>query len=478
MSKQIPPQLREFDLVKQIFPQIDNLKPRKTKRGANSPNKMADNKANASKHKEARIVSIVKKPSNEGKPEAKEDVNKPSNAGKLAATKQNKQAPGTSDTVTNAPSGQQGGGGVKSIVTLTQFSTMMGDMQKELLKSQASAQQELQKEMMSTLSESIIEGMKAGFRGPPQEEDEEDNSSETPTNAGDDDAAALLKQIDDVLADTPEGAKDATKDDSPSDEVLANYAKDLAIVDPLGPAINAQLCPILDGMLLTRLKDDKIKAKAEIYDRPENCPTIIVTRVNPEIWSKLKGETRSQDIKLQKIQQRMVKGFTALAYLADSMLEAKKGSKELDLEKAIRLLLDGYALFANANQELNQRRRDLIKPDLNDKFAQLCSLEKPGTTLLFGTDLPQAIKDINETNKVGYEIANKSGYKPYSRGGYNPYNRGGYNKSYTQRGPKNWQGNRGYNPRYQSGGFQNRNNNNNKNNYRNNKNSKNNNNRK
>ena len=50
--------------------------------------------------------------------------------------------------------------------------------------------------------------------------------------------------------------------------------------------------------------------------------------------------------------------------------------------------------------EVNIKRRELIKPDLNDQFKQLCGSHTPVTRLLFGDDLPKSVKEISETNKL------------------------------------------------------------------------------
>ena len=56
--------------------------------------------------------------------------------------------------------------------------------------------------------------------------------------------------------------------------------------------------------------------------------------------------------------------------------------------------------------EVNIKRRELIKPDLNDQFKQLCGSHTP-VTKLFGDDLPKLVKEISETNKVGVKVSSK-----------------------------------------------------------------------
>ena len=58
--------------------------------------------------------------------------------------------------------------------------------------------------------------------------------------------------------------------------------------------------------------------------------------------------------------------------------------------------------------EVNIKRRELIKPDLNVQFKQLCGSHMPVTKLLFEDDLPKSVKEISETNNVGVKVSSKS----------------------------------------------------------------------
>lgn len=53
--------------------------------------------------------------------------------------------------------------------------------------------------------------------------------------------------------------------------------------------------------------------------------------------------------------------------------------------------MDGVLLFANANQELSFRRRELMRPQLNTNYRHLCGLSNPITAELSGDDLPKAV---------------------------------------------------------------------------------------
>ena len=78
-------------------------------------------------------------------------------------------------------------------------------------------------------------------------------------------------------------------------------------------------------------------------------------------------------------------------------------------EETINKLMDNTLLFSNANQELNFRRRELLRPQLNPIIAEL-----------FGDDLPKSVKDITDTNRLTSKLtkdnySRRSGYRPGER---------------------------------------------------------------
>ena len=72
---------------------------------------------------------------------------------------------------------------------------------------------------------------------------------------------------------------------------------------------------------------------------------------------------------------------------------------------------DALALIANANLELNQRRRELMKPDLHNDYKHLCSSNSTVTITdqLFGDDLAKEVKELTEVNRVGKKVAPSHG---------------------------------------------------------------------
>jgi len=194
--------------------------------------------------------------------------------------------------------------------------------------------------------------------------------------------------------------------------------------------VGNKLAAMLNKMARSKLSEEKLKEKLNKYSRPQNCENLVGAKVNPEIWSKIRPETRSHDLKMQKIQNTILKAITPLAELSDSLLNLKSKNDVFDTAKAVRQILDSVALLTHANCDIIQRRRELIRPDLNKLYQQICAEHVSFTGFLFGDDLPQKIKDINMTNRVGQKLSGQEHKGSFNRNYYQ-------NARAKQRWPKN-----------------------------------------
>ena len=224
-------------------------------------------------------------------------------------------------------------------------------------------------------------------------------------------------------------------------QVLSGIANDLKLEQKKAPAINAQLAKIVQSLMREKLDDEVLTETKKRFLVPENCKCLTTTKVNHLIWDQLKPETRSLDVKLQKVQAHIVKGVTPIVKIIQALLQAKDKipNEALNVEDLLKAGTDAIALFGAANYELNMRRRDSIKHELNDDYRHLCSPTVPFTEFLFGDDveLSKQLKDLTEATKVGKKLA-KHNYRPdytrqknYKPGQKRPYPFG--NKTVPQR---------------------------------------------
>ncbi|MPC51867.1 hypothetical protein E2C01_045722 [Portunus trituberculatus] len=78
-----------------------------------------------------------------------------------------------------------------------------------------------------------------------------------------------------------------------------------------------------------------------------------------------------------------------------------------DIANEVGMLNGALALLGNSNHKNNLARRFIIKRKINQKYANLCSDKVPMTRLLFGNDVLQSAKHIEESEKLRSKIATK-----------------------------------------------------------------------
>lgn len=58
------------------------------------------------------------------------------------------------------------------------------------------------------------------------------------------------------------------------------------------------------------------------------------------------------------------------------------------------MIADALTLFGQAQYNLSLRRRYMIRPQLKKKYSNLCNINTPITTSLFGDDVQKEIKKM------------------------------------------------------------------------------------
>lgn len=243
----------------------------------------------------------------------------------------------------------------------------------------------------------------------------------------DEDNVLVVNDEDTNLDQLEDDLLDRSQDDSSDDELLETIASELNDEEKLGEKVRERLAGIVNGRFKSKLAADVQKSKFEAYNRPENCPQLVVPSVNPEIWSKLPQEAIKTDLKLQHIQRSVIKAATASTRAAELLLGplaailkrcAKHGpitqedyGKQLDA--AVRGCTDSIALCGHASREISLRRRMRIKPHLNKQFARICDESTPITSHLFGDNLPATLKEVKDTDRISASFAHSEKKQPF-----------------------------------------------------------------
>ena len=152
-----------------------------------------------------------------------------------------------------------------------------------------------------------------------------------------------------------------------------------------------------------KLTPEKLKIRLYKHLKPENCDQLSPTLVNMEIFSNIPAHTKSQDVKLQKMQKFLLKSAYPIVKILDSILTSNSSNNRPDhmlVNKIKELASDTLAVLSQSNQELLQQRRDGITKTLSREYKTLKHNVPPDSKLLFGDDLNNRIKLLQSSNKA------------------------------------------------------------------------------
>lgn len=176
--------------------------------------------------------------------------------------------------------------------------------------------------------------------------------------------------------------------------LVFKLTKTLQLTEHVGPTIDRELASLVDKITREKANEDKITDLKKQHETSENWATLSETRVNQGVWNNLDESARSTDLKFQKVQQSLRKGVIVI----ESEVNKLMANSDFKNDNTVSALMDGVLLLANGNQELNYRRRDLMRPELNTNYRHLCSPSNPVMAELFGDDLPKVVTDISDSD--------------------------------------------------------------------------------
>ena len=187
-----------------------------------------------------------------------------------------------------------------------------------------------------------------------------------------------------------------------------------------GPAISSQLAKIIDGKFATEFDLSKRKKILDKYPPPENCASLFLPKVNPQIWSKLNTNAKRTDIRMSSLQDSLVKATSAVSVAINDLLSAREQKTIPVYKDLIAKLIDSVVLIGHVSSELTFKRRDSLRPYLTNDFKQGCSRSvKPGN-YLFGDDLPETLKQVRATSRIVSSATNPATQNLSAQRGYRP----------------------------------------------------------
>ena len=264
------------------------------------------------------------------------------------------------------------------------------------------------------------------YQGREAEENEDGESLGTGESA----SVVNIQQDLDRIVKPNDGTEDSREGD---DSVLSTYSSLLELdLETKAPKVNDEIADVANKLCLHRISTDQCKALIKRHLTPENIK-VRLPKCENSIWTQLTARTRANDAKLQTTQQMLQAAINCQLEVTNSLVNSK-ASKEL-----LTSALDGLTLSLTANYEMNQRRRDAIRPQFKAEFAKgLCSATNLADEFLFGGDTSKRMKEITELQKSRVcksqgtpSTHGRNRFVPYSRGYRRGRGRGARTSTYT-----------------------------------------------
>ncbi|OXA40750.1 hypothetical protein Fcan01_24546 [Folsomia candida] len=240
-------------------------------------------------------------------------------------------------------------------------------------------------------------------------------------------------KCDDVVGDVMQNLLNIDGDitNQPEDGASQDLLEILNVnqVEPeFGPDLNGAVAESFTNLSKTALPKEKFDEIKKLFLTPQNCKQLDVPRVNPEIWGVLSPKIKQSDFQNQQMQSTLSSSSVALAKLSEKIMQNSKQMPSNLSQDILRLAIQAATLNSRLFQELNIKRKQEIKPCLNNDIAAVCNT--PSTPeLLFGDNICETIKATKSAAAVmrsssftrtstGSTFANRS------RGNYFHSNRG------------------------------------------------------
>ena len=191
-----------------------------------------------------------------------------------------------------------------------------------------------------------------------------------------------------------------------------------------GPSVGAELASTVAQIWDKGRAPKVVKKIKEEYLRPENV-AIKKTVLNDMIANNIGKSYRAKDNQALHIQGDLVAAAMPLVALVE-------GTKKKDIgpDKVCQMAFSSLSLISAANAQLNQMRRDTLKPALNSRYRAICADPVRSSETLFGDDLHHRCEQAQTAAALAQKITASSsssrgrGQGNRGRGGrgrYEPY---------------------------------------------------------
>ena len=198
--------------------------------------------------------------------------------------------------------------------------------------------------------------------------------------------------------------------------------------EKVGDVVHEDLAQSINELFTCGMGDETFKALNKEVARPENCLGLREVRTNPLVWKLLSSHAQDVDSRLRGVQMSVCRATSVLAFLLDEMNGLQDNEPTELGKKFLDKGMEVVGLLGHANANLNWRRREIMRPEIDRDYGSLCSQNTKVTEWLFGDDVSGDLKDIQTVNKAQSRLRGRgrgnfrSGFRGgRARGGFRGY---------------------------------------------------------
>ena len=173
--------------------------------------------------------------------------------------------------------------------------------------------------------------------------------------------------------------------------------------------IDQDLADNVNYLFKNGIEEERYKClvKDEENPRPANCDSLVVVKINQLIWEAVTPAGRTRDMKMQNMEASIIKAATILAKTINVMGKVASTEGVIDnvmLGKILEDSNDILALLGHTNRQINMARKDFLRKEINSEYSHLCNHNVLVTKFLFGDDVSQSAKEIEDCSKLSNKM--------------------------------------------------------------------------
>ena len=273
----------------------------------------------------------------------------------------------------------------------------------QTIQARAQAQAQAQALQMSQFG-NFVPNFTFGLGAPPQWGLDWSQFNDRPTHAVSEAESDVESQL---FSDEPLVIAPVDTPQLKSTGLLAEFCKEqltnVKESEKVAPKITEDLAVVLNKILSESIYPADMDKLTKIHPRVENVEFMKVPRLDSEIYEAIDQKVRNFDQGIQNIQKAIMGAVSAFAPILRLVYERQETDQELN--SLGRQLGEGVKLLGYASNNLSVKRRELIKPNIDAKYAKTLSKgHDANPEWLFGGDLVNTTRKCEVSQKISEKV--------------------------------------------------------------------------